>query len=89
LATFHHIGHAILVPVSYLALATLEGTLFSPWIVGRRMTLNPVVVFAGLTFWGFMWGILGVLLAVPLLVMLKIFCDHIEPLAPIGEFLAR
>ena len=49
--------------------------------------LNPVVLFMGLTFWGWLWGIGGALLAVPMLVMLKIFCDHIEPLSPIAEFL--
>ena len=87
LITFPHPGHAILVPLSYLALATIEGSLVTPWIVGRRMMLNSVVIFAGLILWGFLWGVAGTLLAVPLLVMLKIFCDHIEPLAPIGEFL--
>jgi predicted PurR-regulated permease PerM len=86
-ATFPHADHAILVPLSYLALASIEGSLLTPWIVGHRMTLNRVVVFIGLTFWGFMWGILGTLLAVPLLVMFKVFCDHVEPLASIGEFL--
>ena len=86
-STFPNLGHAMLVPACYMALAVTEGSLVTPYIMGRRMTLNPVVVFAGVTFWGFLWGILGVFLAVPMLVMFKIFCDHIEPLAPIGEFL--
>ena len=86
-ATFPTIGHAILPPLCYLLLAAIEGGLVSPWIVGRRMTLNPVLIFTGVTLWGFMWGVGGALLAVPLLVMLKIFCDHIEPLASVGEFL--
>lgn len=86
-ATFSSIGHALLVPFAYFILASLEGNFVTPWIIGRRMTINPVMIFLGLTFWGWLWGIAGVLLAVPMLVMLKIFCDHIEPLAPIGEFL--
>jgi predicted PurR-regulated permease PerM len=86
-ATFPHLSHALLVPACYLALATVEANLFTPYVMGRRMTLNPVVIFVAVTFWGFLWGILGVFLAVPVLVMLKIFCDHIGPLAPIGEFL--
>lgn len=86
-STFPTVGHAMLVPASYLALATIEGNFVTPWIVGRRTTLNPVVVFLGLVFWGWMWGIVGALLAVPMLVILKIVCDHVEPLAPIGEFL--
>lgn len=87
IAVFPTIGHAMLVPVCHLLLASTEGGLISPWIVGRRMTLNPVVIFLGVTLWSFLWGVVGALLAVPLLVMLKISCDHIEPLAPIGEFL--
>jgi predicted PurR-regulated permease PerM len=43
----------------------------------------------GIIFWGWLWGIPGALLAVPILVTFKIFCDHIGPLAPIGEFLGR
>jgi len=86
-ATFPHLTHALLVPACYLGLATIEANLFTPYVMGRRMTLNPVVIFVAVTFWGFLWGILGIFLAVPALVMLKIFCDHIGPLAPIGEFL--
>jgi predicted PurR-regulated permease PerM len=86
-ATFPHLTHALLVPACYLGLATIEANLLTPYVMGRRMTLNPVVIFVAVTFWGFLWGILGIFLAVPALVMLKIFCDHIGPLAPIGEFL--
>jgi predicted PurR-regulated permease PerM len=88
-ATFPSLGHALLVPASYLGLSIIEGNFINPWIVGRRLTLNPVVIFLGLTFWGWLWGIPGALLAVPMLAMFKIFCDHIEPLAPIGEFLGH
>jgi predicted PurR-regulated permease PerM len=88
-ATFSSLGHAFLIPAAYMGLALLEGNLINPLIVGRRLTLNPVVIFLGLTFWGWLWGISGALLAVPMLAMFKIFCDHIEPLAPIGEFLGH
>ncbi len=86
-ATFPHLSHALLIPACYLGLATIEANFFTPYVMGRRMTLNPVVIFAAVTFGGFLWGILGIFLAVPALVMLKICCDHIGPLAPIGEFL--
>ena len=85
--TFPSITQALWPPLAYLCLATLEGNFITPWILGRRLTLNPVVIFLAVTFWGWMWGIPGALLAVPMLAMFKIFCDHIEPLAPIGEFL--
>lgn len=86
-AAFPHLSHALLVPACYLGLATIEANFFTPYVMGRRLTLNPVVIFGAVTFGGFLWGILGIFLAVPALVMLKIFCDHIGPLAPIGEFL--
>ena len=87
--TFSSLTHALLVPAAFLTLTILVGTFVSPLIMGRRLTLNPVVIFLGLSFWGWLWGIPGALLAVPMLAMFKIFCDHIEPLAPIGEFLGR
>lgn len=71
----------------FLVLNVAEAYLFTPMILGKRLTLNPVMLFVGLTFWGWLWGIVGAVLAVPIMVVLKILCDHIEPLAPIGEFL--
>ncbi len=71
----------------FLVLNVLEAYLITPMVLGKRLTLNPVMLFVGLTFWGWLWGIVGAILAVPILVVCKIFCDHIEPLAPIGEFL--
>jgi predicted PurR-regulated permease PerM len=68
-------------------LTILEGFLITPTVVGRRLTLNPVAIFIWLTFWGWLWGVPGMLLAVPLLATLKIVCDHIQPLNPVGEFL--
>jgi predicted PurR-regulated permease PerM len=56
-------------------------------ILARRLTLNPVAVVSALLIWGWMWGTVGLLLAVPLLVVAKIACDKIPPLNPIGEFL--
>lgn len=85
--TFDELGHALLVPGAFIGLNLLESYLVTPMILGRRLTLNPVVIFLGLTFWGWLWGITGALLAVPLMAVLKIFCDHSERLAAIGEFM--
>jgi predicted PurR-regulated permease PerM len=87
--TFSDLRRALLVPGVFFGLATLEGNFITPMILGRRLTLNPVVIFITLIFWGWMWGIPGALLAIPMLSTLKIICDRIEPLAPIGEFLGR
>jgi predicted PurR-regulated permease PerM len=85
--TFDDLGHALMAPGAFIGLNILESYLLTPMILGRRLTLNPVVIFLGLTFWGWLWGITGAVLAVPIMVVFKIFCDHSEPLAPIGEFL--
>lgn len=89
LLTFDNLAHALMVPISFSALTTLEGQFLSPLIIGRSLTLNPVVIFLSLLLWGWLWGIGGALLAVPILVTFKILCEHVEPLAPVGEFLAR
>jgi predicted PurR-regulated permease PerM len=87
LLTFDGLGQALLVPSVFMGFTTLEGFFVTPMIVGHRLTLNPVAIFIWLTFWGWLWGVPGMLLAVPLLATLKIVCDHIRPLNSVGEFL--
>ncbi len=87
--TFDSLGHTLLAPAIYVALEILQGQIVTPMVLGLRFALNPVVIFIWLIFWGWMWGILGAILAFPMLTVFKILCDHIEPLTPIGEFLAR
>jgi predicted PurR-regulated permease PerM len=87
LAVFPETGHALLVPASYLAVNFIQSNFIVPVILGRRLTLNPVAILVGLVFWWWLWGVGGAFIAVPLLVTFKIFCDHLEALAPIGEFL--
>jgi predicted PurR-regulated permease PerM len=89
LTTFDSVGHALMVPGSYLVINILQANFISPLLLGRRLTLNPVAIFVGLILWFFLWGVPGAFIAVPLLAMFKIFCDHIRSLAPIGEFLGK
>ncbi|MGH7542065.1 MAG: AI-2E family transporter, partial [Gemmatimonadota bacterium] len=89
LLEFEGIGRALLAPGAYLALNMLEGNFVTPAVLGRRISVNPVAVFLGLLFWGWIWGVPGALMAVPIVATLKILCDHYEPLAPLGEFMGR
>ena len=86
--SFDSLGYALIFPAVYLALATLEGNFITPWVMGRSLTLNPVIILLSLTFWGWMWGIVGIILAVPILAAFKIFCAHIKPLDAIADFLS-
>jgi len=88
LLTFDSVPRALLPPLIYISLHGLEANFITPMILGRRLTLNPGVIFLSLMFWTWLWGLPGALLSVPLLMMLKIFCDHFRPLAPVGEFLS-
>lgn len=89
LTTFDSVGHALLIPASYLVINLIQGNVVSPLLLGHRLSLNPVALFIGLAFWFWIWGIPGAFIAVPLLATLKIFCDHIESLASLGEFLGQ
>jgi predicted PurR-regulated permease PerM len=86
--SFDNFSYALLFPAVYLTLATLEGNFITPMVMGRSLTLNPVMILLSLTFWGWLWGIAGIILAVPILAAFKIFCAHIDPMAPIAEFLS-
>jgi predicted PurR-regulated permease PerM len=80
---------ALLAPLIVLGICTLEGQFITPMILARRLLLSPVAVFIALMFCGWLWGVVGILISVPLLAVFKIFCDHVSPLTPVGEFLGR
>jgi predicted PurR-regulated permease PerM len=71
-----------------LALATIEGQLVQPLLVGQRLELNPIIVFLALWFGGWFWAIPGIILAIPSLVALKVVAEHSEGGAPLVEFLS-
>ncbi|HKH90571.1 MAG TPA: AI-2E family transporter [Gemmatimonadaceae bacterium] len=89
LTTYDEVPRALLVPGSFLAINLLQANLVTPMLLGHRLTLNPVAIFVGLAFFFWIWGVPGAFLAVPLLASFKIFCDHIQSLAAIGEFLGQ
>ena len=89
LTTFDEVPRALLVPGSFLAINLLQANVVAPMLLGHRLTLNPVAIFVGLAFFFWIWGVPGAFLAVPLLASFKIFCDHIESLAAVGEFLGQ
>jgi predicted PurR-regulated permease PerM len=88
LLSFESVGQALLPAAVYACVHAVESNLVTPSILGRRLTLNPLIIFLALMFWTWLWGIAGALLSVPLLMMFKILCDHTPTLAPIGELLA-
>jgi predicted PurR-regulated permease PerM len=87
IVTFESFSHALLAPAIYV-LVNISDNFISPIFIGKRLVLNPLIVFLAVLFWGWIWGIVGVLIAVPLTMALKIFCDHFKSLAPLGELLA-
>lgn len=86
---FGSIGMTAAVAGVSLLITTLEGSLLTPTLMGRASSMNQVAVFVGLLFWSWMWGIWGMLLAVPMMMVLKVVCDHVEPLQPLGHLLGE
>lgn len=89
LTVYDTVGEALLVPAVFLGINIIQGNFISPALMGHRLALNPVALLVGLTFWFWIWGLPGAFIAVPLLATFKIFCDHIESLAAVGEFLGE
>jgi predicted PurR-regulated permease PerM len=88
IVAFDTLSQALLPTLVFLSLTALEGQIITPLILGRRHALNAVAIVASVAFWGWIWGIIGALIAVPLLVTVKVFADHVELFRPIGEFLS-
>ena len=86
---FNDVAKSLYVSGAAFLITSLEGFLLTPMLMGRAAQMNPVAVFVGLLFWSWVWGIWGTVLAVPMLMMLKAICDHVEDLQPIGELLGE
>lgn len=76
-------------PVSFVALTTIVGFFLEPWIHGFRMAINPVIIFVSIFFWGWLWGPVGVLLAVPLMTVIQVVLKQIPKLRPVYKVIAR
>ena len=86
---FGTVGMALAVAGISLAITSLEGYLLTPWLTGRASRLNAVMVFVGVLFWGWLWGVWGLLLGVPIIMMIKAICDRVEDFKPVGELLGK
>lgn len=88
LISFDSIAYALLAPSFVLLCDIVEGQFVTPVMVGRRLEINAVAIFIAIAFWSWLWGFIGALMAVPLLVVIKVFCDHFDGLSHVGNFLA-
>ncbi len=78
LFTFDDVGHALLAPLFYLCLTFVEGNFITPMILGRHFTISPLLIVLSMIFWGWLWGIMGLFLAVPLLMFFTILLENIS-----------
>ena len=86
---FGTVGMALAVAAISFVINTLEGYWLTPWLSGRASRMNNVVVFGGLLFWGWLWGGWGLILGLPIMMVIKAICDHVEDLKPVGEFMGE
>lgn len=87
LLTIDPLWQALLPVGLYLVTHLIEGETVTPMLLAKRFTINPVLVIISLVFWFWMWGVPGMILAVPMLAITKIVCDRVQPLAAFGHFL--
>jgi len=89
LVTFDWIGWAAVAGGLYFVINAIEGQFVTPYFVGRSLRLNTVVVFIAISFWAWLWSAIGMIVALPMLLAVKTFCEHIEPLKGVGDFLSE
>ncbi len=86
---FGTLAKTLTIATAALVITSLEGFLLTPWLTSRAAQMNAVAVFVGLLFWGWVWDVWGMLLAVPILVVIKSICDRIEDFKSVGELLGE
>ena len=79
LVSFPSLGQAFIAPLAFVLLTTMEGHFITPTVVGRRVTLNPLLIFLALAFWTWMWGPIGAFLAAPLSIIGLVVVNHLVP----------
>ena len=84
---FGQVQMAMIVAGSSLLINTIEGYLLVPWATSRASRMNPVAVFIGVLAWGWLWGVWGLLLGIPILMVVKAVCDRVDHLKPVAELL--
>jgi predicted PurR-regulated permease PerM len=89
LISFDSLGEAIRVPLSFLLLTIVEGQLVTPILVGRRLDLSPLVIFVAVIFWSYLWGLVGAIVAVPIVASTKIVLHHVSALRPVAKLFSR
>src|SRR5690606_25931795 len=85
LVSFEPIGQALMVPLVYLVLNGIEGQLITPAVVGNRLSINPLVIVISIAFWAWIWGIPGMLVAVPLLIVARILSEYLPAFSGVGH----
>ncbi len=85
--SFDQTTRSFLPGLVYLAIHATESNLITPTALGNRLTLSPLIIFLAIMFWTWLWGIPGALLAVPLLMVFRILCEHLKSLRWLGELL--
>ncbi len=85
LFSFDSVGHALLAPLIYFLISFVEGNFITPMILGKQFTINPVMIILSMMFWGWIWGIIGLFLAVPILVLTSVLLENIPPDASAGR----
>ncbi len=88
IVTFDSLGYALLIPLAFAIWSLIESEIVNPLILSRRLQMNAVAILLSLAFWAWLWGIAGAAIAVPVLVTIKVFCDHVDGLSGLGEFLS-
>ncbi|MBU1691256.1 MAG: AI-2E family transporter [Gammaproteobacteria bacterium] len=86
---FDSFSMALLVSGASLAIATIVGTLVTTWMTGKIAKMNAAAVFISLLFWAWLWGVWGMLLGIPIIVILKVVSQHVEQLQPVAELLGE
>ncbi len=87
LGMYDSFSAAILPPIIYYACSAIEGNFITPIVVGQRLQLNIVAVFLSVAIWGWLWGLAGALMAVPILVFLSVLCANVDSLRVVGHFI--